>query len=82
VGGDAEPVLYMWSLSDSCDLHAAAHLPLPHDRAQSAPASLKQRRHLVVLPELDALAVTLSVREIRFIALDPKTWLARAHQFE
>jgi len=43
---------------------------------------LKQRRHLVLLPELDALAVTLSVCEIRFIALDPKTWLARAHQFE
>jgi hypothetical protein len=82
VGGDAEPVLYLWSLSDTCDLLAAARLPLPRDGAESAPASLRQRRHLVLLQELGALAISLSTPQLRLITLDPKAWLRRAHQFD
>jgi WD40 repeat protein len=71
IGADA--VLHIWALSERCDLLVA--VPIPANRPANDPA---YRHHLVMVPELNALALTVGTGSIRIISLDPDVWLNRA----
>jgi WD40 repeat protein len=76
VSGDA--ILHIWSFSERCEIVASAPL-LPPSGRTAAGAPQYHRRHLVVIPELGAVAVTISTNEVRLVSIDPNAWLKRAH---
>jgi WD40 repeat protein len=70
----ADATLHVWTLSDRCELVASAPSPLAN-RPTDDPA---YRHHLIVIPEINALALTLGTSLIRVVSLDMTVWVKRA----
>jgi WD40 repeat protein len=77
----ADGLLYLWSLRGDCNILASA--PLPAAAASDAARTAGQtahRRHLVFVPDLKTIAVTMSTSQGILIAFDPQAWLQRVRR--
>jgi WD40 repeat protein len=75
-----DAILHLWSLSDQCALLASAPLLRPDGSTVGEVAS-SHRRHLIMVPELDTVGITLSTQNLLLVSINRRTWLARAKSF-
>ena len=72
----SDATIYVWQLSNRCDLLASAALPSLDTRQERA----AHRPRLISIPSLTAFAVTDSSARVLFFSADPKHWLTRAKE--